>query len=139
MKTVRDEKQVLAVEHPTRRGREPKEDQIRRLVEEHHDLAVREFRRMAAELAALHDEIKILRKVIASGEQMEFPWFKLPQARRRQVELVIAYLKDHANREVYTLSRACADTFVEVPGGYPSISALRAYCYGIKLDKWGDF
>ena len=94
---------------------------------------------MTNEVAALREEIKILRQIVASGEQLEFPWFKLPLQRRRQVEAVIAYLKLHTDREIYTLSRACVDTFEEIPGGYPTVTALRSYCYGIKLDNWITF
>ena len=113
-----------------------KEDQILTLLTEHNDLAVKAFKRMTGEVAALREEIKILRQIVNSGAQLEFPWFKLPEPRRKQVEAVVAYLQLHKDREVYTLSRACADTFEEVPGGYPSASALRSYCYGIKLDHW---
>lgn len=91
---------------------------------------------MTNEVAALREEIKILRQIVASGEQLEFPWFKLPLVRRRQVEAVIAYLKRYTDRERYTLSRACDDTFEHQNGGYPTAAALKAYCYDIKLDKW---
>ena len=89
------------------------------------------------EVAALREEVKILRRVVASGEQLEFPWFKLPDPRRKQVEAVIAYLQQHRDRETFPLTRACRDTFVEgVPGGYPTAAALATYCYSIKLDFW---
>ena len=110
--------------------------QIETLLAEHHDLAVREFKRVMSEVRALREEVKILRRIVASGEQLEFPWFKLPLPRRKQVEAVIAYLNQHKNREIYTLSRACVDTYEEIPGGYPNMESLRAYCYDIKLDKW---
>ena len=113
-----------------------KEDQILELLTEHNDLAVKAYKRMTNEVVALREEIKILRKIVNSGAQLEFPWFKLPAPRRRQVEAVIEYLKAHKNREIYTLSRACTDTFKEAEGGYPNMEALRAYCYDIKLDKW---
>ena len=113
-----------------------KEDEIKVLLTEHHDVAVKAFKRMTNEVAALREEIRILRRIVASGEQLEFPWFKLPLVRRRQVEAVIAYLKTHTDRTIYTLSRACADTFELQTGGYPTVTALRCYCYSIKLDQW---
>ena len=91
---------------------------------------------MTGEVVALREEIKILRKIVASGEQLEFPWFKLALPRRKQVEAVVAYLQQHKDRELFSLSRACDDTFEEVPGGYPNAGALKSYCYGIKLDDW---
>ena len=113
-----------------------KEDQILELLTEHNDLAVKAYKRMTNEVVALREEIKILRRIVNSGAQLEFPWFKLPAPRRRQVEAVIDYLKKHTNREIFTLSRACADVFEEIPGGYPTVTALRCYCYSIKLDSW---
>ena len=91
---------------------------------------------MVGEMNALRDEVRILRQIVASGAQLEFPWFKLPTPRRRQVEAVIAYLREHPNRAVFTLPRACRDTFVETEGGYPGAGALASYCYGIKLENW---
>ena len=113
-----------------------KDDQILELLTEHNDLAVKAFKRMTNEVVALREEIKILRRIVNSGAQLEFPWFKLTEPRRKQVEAVVAYLQKHTDREVFTLSRACADVFEEVPGGYPTVTALRSYCYGIKLDSW---
>lgn len=113
-----------------------KVDLVAKLIEEHNDLAVREFRRMANEVSSLREEIKILRKIVSSGAQLEFPWFKLPEPRRRQVEAVIAYLQQHRDREIFTIRRACRDTFVEREGGYPNAQALGQYCYDIKLDNW---
>lgn len=111
-------------------------EQIESLIREHNDLAVREFKRLLGEVGALKDEVKILRRIVNSGAQLEFPWFKLPLPRRRQVEAVVAYLQEHPNREVFTLLRACSDTFKEVEGGYPNARSLAAYCYDIKLEKW---
>ena len=114
-------------------------EHVESLIREHNDLAVKAFKRMTNEVVALREEIKILRRIVNSGAQLEFPWFKLTEPRRKQVEAVVAYLQLHRDREVYTLSRACADTFEPIPGGYPSASALRSYCYGIKLDHWVGF
>ena len=111
-------------------------EQVESLIREHNDLAVREFKRLLGEVGALKDEVKILRRIVNSGAQLEFPWFKLPLPRRRQVEAVVAYLQEHPNREVFTLLRACSDTFKEVEGGYPNPRSLAAYCYEIKLEKW---
>ena len=91
---------------------------------------------MLAEVGALRDEIRILRQIVASGAQLEFPWFKLPGPRRKQVEAVVAYLQQHRDRELFTVKRAARDTFEEIPGGYPTAEALAAYCYSIKLDSW---
>lgn len=91
---------------------------------------------MENEVSALRDEIRILRKIVASGAQLEFPWFKLPTPRRKQVEAVVSYLQQHRNREIFTLRRATIDTFEYVTGGYPNPRALAAYCYEIKLEDW---
>ena len=113
-----------------------KEDQILELLTEHNDLAVKAFKRMTNEVVALREEIKILRRIVNSGAQLEFPWFKLSTPRRRQVEAVIDYLKKHRNREIFTLRRACRDSFLDIEGGYPNPLALATYCYSIKLDNW---
>ena len=91
---------------------------------------------MAREVVALRDEIRILRQIVNSGSQLEFPWFRLPGPRRRQVEAVISYLREHRDRRIFTLPRACEESFVPVPGGYPNPRALAAYCYGVKLEDW---
>ena len=112
------------------------ESQIARLIREHNETAVGEFKRLLGEVGALREEVKILRRIVASGAQLEFPWFKLPTPRRKQVEAVVAYLQAHRNREIYTVRRAAFDTFVPVEGGYPTPVALASYCYDIKLDNW---
>ena len=119
-----------------RKGRELKDDQILTLLTEHNDIAVKAFKRMTSEVAALREEIKILRQIVASGAQLEFPWFKLPAPRRKQVEAVIVYLQQHRNRAIFTVRRAARDTFLETEGGYPNALALAAYCYEIKLENW---
>lgn len=112
------------------------EAEIGKLITEHHDLAVREFKRMFREMGSLREEVKILRRIVASGAQLEFPWFKLPSVRRKQVEAVIAYLQEHHNREIFTVKRAASDTFQWEEGGYPNAGALACYCYSIKLESW---
>ncbi|MBO5906236.1 MAG: hypothetical protein J6Q84_07450 [Kiritimatiellae bacterium] len=96
------------------------------------------FRKIYKQNLAQQSEMKILRHIIRSGEQLEFPWFKLSGARLRQVEAVIAYLKEHSNREIYTLPRACRETFKFSPDGYPTHEALAAYCYRVKLQSFID-
>ena len=93
--------------------------------------------RISKNQLALLKEFKILRKVIAQGEERDYPWHhRIGEARRRQVEAVAEYLRNHANRQLYTVRRAAHEVFKKRYGGYPSPDALASYCYDIKIDDW---
>ena len=88
--------------------------------------------------ASLMEEFKILRKVIAQGEDRDYPWYHLEPGRRKQVEAVVDYLRKHPNRELYTVRRAAYAAYIKTYGGYPTKQALSACCYAVKISNWID-
>lgn len=104
-----------------------------KLIRDHDANAAVWFKRLHAEVVALRKEVRILRKVVAEGEQLEFPWFRLTTPRRRQVERVVEYLRDHKGNDAYTPRRAAFETFVPEPGAFPTPESLSRYCYEAKV------
>ena len=83
--------------------------------------------------AAGRKEMKVLRKVIAEGGEPTFPWYRLKEPRMRQVEAVLACLREHTT---FTVKQAAKKTFAKTYGGYPGYRALSAYCYSIRLGMY---
>ncbi len=81
-------------------------------------------------IARLSREIQLQTEVIVHGAETVRPWDKLPEARRKAVERVVAYMRE--NRES-TKSRAAKATFEPAEGGYPNSESLAAYLYGVNL------
>lgn len=75
-------------------------------------------------------EVKVLRKVIAEGCEATSPWCRLSEPRMRQVEAVLACLREH---RTYTVRQAARKVFRKTHGGYPTYNALSTYCYSIRL------
>lgn len=75
----------------------------------------------------------------ADGEtEGNHPWLKLPVKRSAQVQKAYEYLvarKDEKGRKA-TIAEACRKTYEPKRGGYPSLSALEAYCYSVPITQF---
>ena len=105
---------------------EEKLDTILKLLIEHHELGMKELRRLMRKNVSMEREIRILHQIVAKTEQTEFPWFSLPSAKMRQVERVIDYLREHPTAK---LTLACQRVFTPCEGNYPNVASLQTYCY----------
>ena len=110
---------------------------IETLVREHQELAVREFERVLRKLEGLEKQVCILQRIVADGEQMEFPWSHIKGDtsghKCRQVEKALEYLKAHRTARI---PKAVEATFTPDPLGYTKADGLLSYCYRIRLDGY---
>ena len=91
------------------------------------------LRQMKKEHAEIRKELGVLRRIIADGEEVEYPWFDYKQPKMRQIQAVFEYLKEHPNRDLYTVPRAVREKFARIPGGYKTTGALQAACYRCRV------
>lgn len=100
-----------------------------KLINEHSDLAAREFERTTRKLDEVQRELSVIKKMIAQGAQMDFPWFHIKgdvtRHKGAQVGKVWKYMKEHPDCDEYP---AIVATFVEDPLGYEKISSLVSAC-----------
>ena len=100
-----------------------------KLVNEHSDLAARELARLSHKLDEVQEELTIIRKVMAQGAQMDFPWFHIKGDRTRhkgnQVGKVWHHMKQNPDCCEYA---AVVATFVPDPLGYEDIKGLMSAC-----------
>lgn len=75
----------------------------------------------------------------ADGEtEGNHPWLNLNEKRCAQVQKAYEYLvahKDQKGRKA-TIAEACRKTYEPRRGGYPSLSALEAYCYSVPITQF---
>lgn len=111
--------------------------QIEALIREHQDLAIKEFERVVRKLESLEKQVGILQRIVAEGEQMQYPWFHIKGDMNghkcKQVEKVLEYLKAHPSINVLGAIQA---TFEPDSLGYNNFESLKSYCYRIKLDGY---
>ena len=105
---------------------ESKLDKILQLLTEQHEIGMTELRRILRKAEAQSKELQILHRIVAKSEEACFPWFDLPGPRMRQVEKVIAYLREHPTAK---LTLACQRVFTPCEGNYPNVTSLQTYCY----------
>ena len=100
-----------------------------RLISEHADLAAREFERVSRKLNEVERELSVIKKMIALGAQMDFPWFHIKgdvtRHKGAQVGKVWKHMKEHPECDEYP---AVVATFVPDPLGYDNIAGLLSAC-----------
>jgi len=85
---------------------------------------------ISGQLEVIRRKVEGLTRIVTDGADREYPWFRLNQARRKSVEAVLNFLRDHRS---YTIRKASAKVFVKSPGGYPNWESLAAYCYAVDI------
>ena len=91
----------------------------------------KELRKVTNALKRSAAELETLKRVVADGEQVEYPWFRLPPARRQQVDSVFQFICSHPTR---TIQQAVIATWKGTsPGGYPTKESLMCYCYSHRI------
>ena len=99
------------------------------LIREHADLAAREFERVSRKLNEVENELSVIKKMIAEGAQMDFPWFHIrgdvTRHKGAQVSKVWKYMKEHPDCQEYP---AIVATFVADEKGYDNMSGLMSAC-----------